>query len=157
MRYPRDTYAWLGRDIAIGIGIAIALLTAGCAQWNPSTTATHLAATPAGSTIIAKAADDVIQLGLNAAATRIDTGNPYLHSIADAIRANPEGIIDPVDVQKIFTDYGDPVNPHKFKLLAHDVWILAKNAAVRFGKANAAELLATGLQAGAVSDARTAP
>jgi hypothetical protein len=122
----------------------------GCASLTG--TANHLAATPAGSKIVSEAADKVIQKGLNAGADKIDsTGNPYLHAVADALRSNPDGIVDPGFVQKAFTDYGDPNNKSKFKTLAADVWTIAKQAALRFGKANAAELLAKGIQDGATA------
>jgi hypothetical protein len=132
---------------------AVALCVGGCASLTG--TAQHLAATPAGSKIVSSAADKVIQKGLNAGADKLDaTGNPYLHSVADALRSNPDGIVDPAFVQKIFTDYGDPENKAKFKTLALDVWQLAKDAAIRFGKENAAELLAKGLQDGATNSAK---
>jgi hypothetical protein len=126
----------------------LALAFTGCASFTG--TANHLAATPAGSEIVSKAADKVIQKGLNATADKLDaTGNNYLHSVADALRSNPDGILDPAFVQKAFRDYGDPNNKTKFKTLALDIWAIAKEAATRFSKANAAELLAKGLQDGA--------
>lgn len=129
---------------------AAALCLGGCAYFTG--TAQHLAATPAGSEIVSKAADKVIQKGLNAGAARLDaTGNAYLHSVADALRSNPDGILDPAFVQKAFADYGDPNNKTKFKTLSLDIWNIAKEAAIRFGKANAAELLAKGLQDGATA------
>lgn len=128
----------------------IALAFTGCASL--SGTANHLAATPAGSEIVSKAADKVIQKGLNAGADKLDsTGNVYLHSVADALRSNPDGIVDPVFVQKTFRDFGDPANTARFKTLALDIWKIGKEAALRFGKANAAELLAKGLQDGATA------
>lgn len=133
--------------VALGLAIFVLSFLTGCAG-----TAQHLAATPAGSQIVSEAADKVIQKGLNAGADKLDsTGNPYLHSVADAIRANPDGIVDPAFVQKVFTDYGDPNNKAKFKTLAADVWTVAKEALKRFGKETAAELLAKGIQAGATS------
>jgi len=135
---------------ALLAAIAIQMCFAGCASFSAGATARKIASTPAGSELVAKAADKVVQKGLNATADTLDkSGNPYLHSVADAIRANPDGIVDPANVQKIFRDYGDPNNQTKFKTLAWDVWHLAKDAAVRFGKETAAELLARGLQKGA--------
>lgn len=133
--------------------IFLALWLTGCASL--SGTANHLAATPAGSRIVSQAADKVIQKGLNAGADKLDsTGNPFLHSVADAIRANPDGIVDPAYVQQVFTDYGDPANKSKFKTLAWDIWQVAKEAVKRFGKETAAELLAKGIQDGAQSKAQ---
>jgi predicted small secreted protein len=128
-------------------------LLTGCETLSGS--AQRLAASPAGSQIVATAADKVIQMGLSAGATALDNGNPYLHAVADAIRSNPDGIVDPANVQKIFADYGDPANKTKFKTLALDFWKLAKDAAIRFGTANAAELLAKGLQDGAQAGPRS--
>lgn len=127
---------------------SVLLSLAGCA-----TTANQLAATPAGSQIIASAADKVIQNGLSAGATALEDkwGNPYVHSVADALRTNPNAIVDPVLIQKIFSDYGDPANKAKFKTLALDIWSAAKDAVLRVGKENAAELLAKGMQAGATA------
>jgi len=120
----------------------------GCAEFAKSDFAT-VAASPTGSAVIAKTVDDVIHKGLDATATGIDTGNPYLHSVADALRANPQAIVNPTDVQKLFVDYGDPNNKSKFKTLALDLWNVTKNAAIQYGSAKASELLASGLQIGA--------
>lgn len=132
----------------------IALAFTGCASL--SGTANHLAATPAGSELVSKAADKVVQKGLNAGADKLDkTGNPFLHSVADALRNNPDGIVDPVFVQKAFKDYGDPDNKTKFKTLALDVWGIAKEATKRFTKETVAELLARGIQKGATEQPKS--
>src|SRR6266436_1844651 len=119
-----------------------------CAEFAKSNLAL-IAASPTGSAVIAKATVDIIHKGLDATATGIDTGNPYLHSVADAIRANPQAIVNPIDIQKVFVDYGDPNNKSKFKTLAADLWNVTKNAAIQYGSTKAAELLASGLQIGA--------
>lgn len=132
-----------------------ALAFTGCASL--SGTANHLAATPAGAELVSKAADRVVQKGLNATADKLDkTGNPYLHSVADALRSNPDGIVDPAFVQKAFKDYGDPNNQAKFKTLALDVWGIAKEASKRFTKETVAELLARGIQKGATEQPKSA-
>src|SRR6266404_831896 len=122
----------------------IAIFLPACA-----TTFQKVAETPAGSQVIAKTSDKVIQLGLNAAAEQIDTGNPYLHSLADAIRSNPDGLVDPENVAKLVKNFGDPANQHRFRQLGKDLYVTFKDAAVQFGRTNAAELLAEGIQTGA--------
>jgi len=134
----------------LGLLLCTSPLFTGCSAFTG--TAQHLAATPAGASIVTNAADKVIQKGLNAGADKLDaTGNPYLHAVADALRSNPDGIVDPAFVQKAFADYGDPQNQTRFRTLGIDIWNIAKEAAIRFGKANAAELLAKGLQDGAAA------
>lgn len=129
---------------------ATAFLTSSCALLQPSgDTIAKAAATPAGSAIIAQASNAVVNLGLNAGATRIETGNPYLHSIAVGLRANEGQIVTPADVQRIVHDYGDPANKSKMKVLAADLWTLIKGASGRIALSAATELAAQGLQAGA--------
>lgn len=112
---------------------------------------TQLAATPLGAAVIAKTSNSVIDKGLNAGATKIDNGNPYLHALADGLRANEGKILTSEDVQKLAADYGDPANQHKFKSLALDVLNVIKGAAINIGWSAATELAAKGLQQGADS------
>lgn len=115
------------------------LILAGCASYNP-------VKTEQGSIIVAHVADKVVQSGVIKVADSIDKmDNPYLHSVADALRANSGDIISPADVQKIAVDYGDPNQKEKFKTLGANLWTLVKNATVQFGKVAGTELVATGL------------
>jgi hypothetical protein len=110
-----------------------------CASWYAP------AKTEAGAVIAAKVADSVIDKGLAAAADAIDKGNPYLHSVAEALRANSGSIVSPADVQRIAINYGDPNNKAKFKTLAGDLWTLLKNATAQLGKVAGTELVAQSL------------
>lgn len=131
---------------------ATALLTSSCSVFHPTgDTIAKAAATPAGAAIIAQASNAVVNLGLNAGATRIETGNPYLHSIAVGLRANEGQIVTPGDVQRIVHDYGDPKNTSKMKVLAADLWSLIKGASGRIALSAATELAAQGLQQGAAT------
>jgi hypothetical protein len=151
------------RRMTAGPGVPAILLAAslfflpGCSTQNTAAIAQHFARTPAGSAIVAKASNTVIDQGLNAGATRIDTGNPYLHAVADGIRANEGKILTAEDVQKIVTDYGDPANAHKFKTVAADVWQIIKLAAYRIGWSAAEELAAQTLQTSAADPTPPSP
>lgn len=139
------------RLVAIAAGLFIlTFLTPGCVK-PPSPSITQAAATPIGAAILAKASNNVVDLGLNAGATKIDTGNPYLHSIAVGLRANEGQIIQPSDVQKIVRDYGDPTKPEKMKTLALNLWQLIKSASGRIALSAATELAAQGIQQGAMT------
>lgn len=125
----------------ISLILACALLS-GC-------TSTQFASNPVGAQVIAKTANSVIDKGLHAGATKIDTGNPYLHSLAVGLRANEGKILTAADIQKIATDYGDPMQKEKFKTLAWNIWGIVKNAAINIGWSAATELAAQGIQDGA--------
>lgn len=117
-----------------------AFMLSGCASWYKP------AQTEAGAAIVAQVSDKVIKNGIEAAAAKIDeTGNPFLHSVADALRANSGSIVNPADVQRIAVNYGDPNNKTKFQQLGADLWVLLKNAASQFGKVAGTELVAQGL------------
>lgn len=130
------------RHLSILIVACLAFSLSGC-------TTTQIAKSPIGAAVIAKTSNSVIDKGLNAAATKIDTGNPYLHALAEGLRANEGKILTAADVQKIVTDYGDPNNPSKFKSLGWNVWEVIKTAAVNIGWSAATEFAAQGLQDGA--------
>lgn len=130
------------------VACSLFLLTSGCASWY------RPASTQAGSVIIAQATDKAIHSGVNAAAGYIDTGNPYLHSLADALRANSGSIVNPADVQRIAVNYGDPANQHKFKQLGADLWVLLKNATAQYGKVAGTELVAQGLNQAGMTPAK---
>jgi hypothetical protein len=118
---------------------------------------TDIAKSPAGAAVISEVSNSVIDKGLNAGATKIDTGNPYLHALADGLRANEGKVLTSADVKKIASDYGDPANKSKFKTLALDVWKVIESAALQIGWTSATELAAQGLQKGATNPAPTAP
>lgn len=110
-----------------------------------------------GSDYAAKTADKVVNLGLNKAATALDTGNPYLHPLADAIRAQPDELFDPAGVRKLVDNYGDPNNKTKFKTLTSDLQDIAKQAYGRIDKVALAEAIASGLWNGAISGKKPTP
>lgn len=140
-----------------GFLIVFCLLFSGCSATNTAAIAQHFAASPAGSAIVAKASNTVIDQGLNAGATRIDTGNPYLHAVADGIRANEGKVLTAGDVQKIVTDFGDPANAHKFKTLGVDVWNVISSAVGSIGWSAAEELAAQTLQNSALNPTPPSP
>lgn len=112
---------------------------------------TNIAKSPIGASVIAKTSNSVIDKQLHAAATKLDTGNPYLHSLAVGLRAVEGQILTAEDIKKIAADYGDPSNKQKFKSLALNLWNVIKPAAINIGWAAATELAAVGLQQGAVA------
>lgn len=132
------------------LAIIVALFFSGCS-------AQQLAVSPIGAAVITKASNKVIDNGLNAGATKLDTGNPYLHSLATGLRSVEGKVLTSEDVKKIAENYGDPANQHKFKTLALDVWQVIRDAAVNIGWAAATELAAKGLQDGAVNPAPISP
>lgn len=122
-----------------------------------SCSTTDIAKTQVGATVIANASNKVVDLGLNAGATKIDTGNPYLHSIAVGIRANEGKLVTAADIQKLVIDYGDPNNKSTMKVLAKDLWSIVKSAAIKVGSSTALELAAQGLEKGATSKEVSSP
>lgn len=133
------------------------LLGALCALALQGCTATQLAQTPAGAAIITNASNSVIDKGLNAGATSLDTGNPYLHALADGLRSVEGQVLTSDDVKNIAAKYGDPANAHKFKTLALDVWQIIQREATKIGWAAATELAAQGIQDGATNPAPASP
>lgn len=130
---------------------AISLIAAFLALNFSSCTTTQVAKSPIGAAVIAKTSNSVIDKGLHAGATKIDTGNPYLHALAEGLRANEGKILTAADVQKIASDYGDPNQPNKFKTLGWNIWEVIKTASINIGWSAATELAAQGLQTGAVA------
>jgi hypothetical protein len=124
---------------------------------SSSCSTTDIAQSPIGASVIANTSNKVIDKGLNAGATRIDTGNPYLHALAEGLRANEGKILTADDVKKIAADYGDPNNKAKFKTLALDTWQIIKSAALKIGWSTATELAAQGIQKGATNPAPSTP
>lgn len=103
-------------------------------------------ATKPGASIAAGNADRVIQAQAVNLADKIDNpSKPFLHSVATALRENSGDIVNPADVQRLVTNYGDPDNKQKFKQLGADLWTLFKNASAQYGKVKGAEILATAL------------
>jgi hypothetical protein len=132
--------------------VAVTLfISSACTTTQRNQTLIQAASTPVGAAIVAKASNKVVDLGLNAGATKIDTGNPYLHSIAVGLRANEGQIVTSADVQKIVKDYGDPAKPDKMKDLAMNAWQLIKSASGKIALSAATELVAVGLQQGAAT------
>lgn len=124
--------------------LIICICLSGCASYNP-------VATKQGSIVTAHVADKVIERGIVKIADSINgIDNPYLHSVADALRAHSGDIINPSDVEKIAVDYGDPNNKEKFKTLGKDLFATLKNAVLQFGKVKGTELVAQGLNTAAV-------
>lgn len=126
------------------IPLTLSIFFSGCST-------TNVAKSPIGAAVIAKTSNIVIDKQLHAAATKLDTGNPYLHSLAVGLRAVEGQILTAEDIKKIAADYGDPHNQHKFKSLALNLWNVIKPAAINIGWAAATELAAVGLQQGAVA------
>lgn len=110
-----------------------------CTTYNP-------VETEQGSIIVAHIADKVVESGVIKVADRLDKiDNPYLHSVADALRAHSGDIVNPADVQKLAMDYGDPNNKEKFKTLGKNLFTTLKHAVFQFGKVTGTELVAQGL------------
>lgn len=126
------------------IPLTLSLFFASCST-------TNIAKSPIGAAVITKTSNIVIDKQLHAAATKLDTGNPYLHSLAVGLRSVEGQVLTSEDIKKIAADYGDPNNQHKFKSLAVNLWNIIKPAAIKIGWAAATELAAQGLQEGAVA------
>ncbi len=147
-------FQWVANPKVNLVPLALALfflsLLVGC-------TTTQVATSPIGAAVITKVSNNVIDQGLNAGVTRLETGNPYLHAVADGLRSVEGQVLTSADVTKIVNDYGDPSNKARFQTLAADVWGVIKTAAVKIGWIAAAEAAAQGLQSGALNPAQTTP